>query len=174
MINSYVEEKAEKILLDSNCFNIPIDVYKCAEYLGVEITSLDLEDDISGFFAIKNKKAHIGVNKANNAQRIRFTIGHELGHYILHAKETPLFIDKEESRLNRDYNSSTGELIKEREANAFAAALLMPRKLVIKKINELSERDNKTLIRKLSVEFDVNPKAMGIRLVNLDIIGYSL
>jgi Zn-dependent peptidase ImmA (M78 family) len=171
MVNSFFEEKAEKLLIEANCFELPIDIKKCAEYFNVKVQALALDEDVSGFFVIKDNAVHIGYNIKDGHQRSRFTIAHELSHYFLHAKETPLFVDKNRT-LYRDSNSSTGELIKEREANAFAAALLMPRKLIDNIIDQLSENDKKALHRKLASTFNVSVAAMGIRLVNLGIIDY--
>lgn len=170
MINNYIEERAEKLLQEANCLKAPIDINKCAQHLKVEVNPLELDENVSGFFVIKENKAHIGYNKNDNDKRTRFTIAHELGHFVLHAKQIPLFIDKYETKLYRDFSSTTGESIMEREANAFAAALLMPRKLILKELEEDNNKSN--IIKRLSQKFNVSIQAMGIRLVNLEILDY--
>ena len=70
---------------------------------------------------------------------MRFTIAHELAHYILHTKETKLFVDKQV--LYRDGKSSTGEILQEREANAFAASLIMPGKLITEEVEKLKHEN---------------------------------
>lgn len=64
----------------------------------------------------------------------------------------------------RDSFSSTGMGANERFANAFAAALLMPRKRV-----ERMKKDGLKEIE-MAVRFGVSREAMHLRLVNLDLI----
>ena len=171
-INSYIEEKAERLLIESDCYLVPVDVEKCAAHLKVEIQTLDLEDNVSGFFVMKGESAYIGYNKTNPPNRVRFTLAHELGHYFLHAKDTPIFIDKN-GQINRDHNSSTGELLIEREANAFAAALLMPEKLIREEVAKMKDVDEVSFISNLAMLFKVSDQAMTIRLTNLGLIDYN-
>lgn len=171
-LNNYIEEKAERLLIDANCFSAPIDVRKCAEHLSIELQDLDLDHDVSGFIIIKKDSSTIGYNKANPAKRIRFTLAHELGHFMLHSDDVPLFIDKTE-RFNRDGNSSTGEIMREREANAFAAALLMPEKLVREQVETLKTADDNNYIKELASKFGVSNQAMTIRLTNLGLLDYD-
>ena len=171
-LNNYIEEKAERLLIDANCFSAPIDVRKCAEYLNVEIQDLDLDYDVSGFVIIKKDASTIGYNKANPPKRIRFTLAHELGHICLHSQDVPLFIDKIE-KFNRDGNSSTGEILREREANAFAAALLMPEKLVRDQVETVNTAEGNNYIADLASKFEVSDQAMTIRLTNLGLLDYD-
>jgi Zn-dependent peptidase ImmA (M78 family) len=171
--NIYLEEKTERLLLDSKCYSIPINVQKCAEHLDVQVKALELDEDVSGFLLMKGKSVHIGYNKNNGKQRQRFTIAHELGHYLLHAKDAKLFVDKTEKVLYRDIHSSTGELLKEREANAFAASLLMPQKLLIQEVEKIKNETKEKFISRLAKKFDVSEQAITIRLTNLGLIDYS-
>jgi Zn-dependent peptidase ImmA (M78 family) len=180
MVNLFLEGKAEKLLSDAGALSaIPVELPKCASFLGIDVQVLELEDNVSGFLVFKGETAHIGVNKNHNVQRNRFTTAHELGHYILHLKKgTPLFIEKkekvEEEILFRDFTSSTGEDVKEREANAFAAALLMPRSLLKQQIQLSSNRDNpEELVKELATKFVVSTTAMNIRLNNLGVLDYD-
>jgi len=74
----------------------------------------------------------------------------------------------------RDNRSSLGTDDEEIGANRFAAALLMPRDLVVAELEkelelaEASSRDE--LIARIARTFDVSTEAMGYRLVNLSII----
>ena len=56
--------------------------------------------------------------------RIRFTLAHELGHYMLHRREAGL--EGFECGSGDMLRYDTGYAVREEEANAFAAALLMP------------------------------------------------
>lgn len=175
MINNAIEERAERLLVDSKSFKVPINLTNCATFLNITVNSIQLEDGISGFLAIKGKVAQIGFNSKHSENRTRFTVAHELGHYVLHAQSEPVFIDKANdnkfSYLFRDENSSSGEYRKEREANNFAAALLMPKKLIYHEMKKAAEEDgDKNLVECLSQKFNVSSKAMEIRLFHL---GYS-
>jgi len=172
-INIYIEEKAERLLIDSGCYSIPINVIKCAEHLNIRTKALELDDDVSGFLLMKEDLVHIGYNRNNSKQRMRFTICHEIAHYLLHAKSSKLFIDKTDKVLYRNTNSSTGESLKEVEANAFAAAMLMPRKLLAEEIEKIKQPSKEKFITTLAKKFDVSEQAITIRLTNLGLIDYS-
>lgn len=64
-------------------------------------------------------KFKINLSNFHGPLRNRFSIAHELGHYVLHSKEGRLPI-----RAARFGNS-----LQEQEANLFAASFLMPRHL---------------------------------------------
>jgi Zn-dependent peptidase ImmA (M78 family) len=171
-INSLIEQRAEKLLIESNTYSAPVQVIECAKFLGIIIKNIELDEDVSGFLLLKDDStALIGINKSNPINRRRFTLAHEIAHYILHAKDSKLFVDKDEKVLYRDSNSSTGELGKEREANAFAAALLMPEKLLRKEIENQKEEKEK-FISNLAKKFQVSEQAITIRLTNLGLIDY--
>lgn len=178
MINNAIEERAEKLLIDSGNFSFPTNAITCAKFLEISVDAIDLDENISGFLAIKGKSAQVGYNQSHSKQRQRFTIAHEIGHYILHAQSEPLFIDQnvvgKSLFLYRDDSSSSGEFTKEREANSFAAALLMPKQLIQQEIIKSANKDNLTkLITELAKKFEVSNHAMSIRLSRLGYFDYS-
>src|SRR5437868_15114039 len=116
MILRHVEEKAEKLLRDTACWQVPVDLEAIAKSLSFKLDEIDLDDEVSGLFVIKDKTERIGYNKWHHEHRQRFTIAHELGHCVLHAKSALLFVDKQEKILYRNLDSSSGEHQKEREA----------------------------------------------------------
>lgn len=103
----------------------PFNVIAFGKELGLDLReSSELSDSISGFIKKEDKKIYICVNNKHSENRKRFTIAHELGHYFLHNEElTTGFID---SVLKREKGKNNK---KEKEANAFAANLLMPTEL---------------------------------------------
>lgn len=113
----------------------------------------------------------IGVNSFHAATRQRFTIAHELGHLLLHETRA-MIVDTHVYR--RDEVSSMGTKKEEREANAFAAELLMPRDFVEVVFDTvLMEQPAITasqLVSRLAADFEVSEQAMGIRLGNLGIL----
>lgn len=80
-----IEEQTFNILSELK-INTPnkIDVFKIAEYLGVDVKPANLDSSISGLFVIKEQKPYIRYNDSEAPQRQKFTIAHELGHYVLH------------------------------------------------------------------------------------------
>ncbi|MEC7264684.1 MAG: ImmA/IrrE family metallo-endopeptidase [Bacteroidota bacterium] len=166
MDTSNIEKRAEQILEENNCTSLPINVKGLVVNMGIKLEKINFDDDVSGLFVIKKDKPYICYNANQSKNRIRFTIAHELGHYLLHSKTIPLFIDKQNKVLYRDSKSSTGEISMEIEANAFAAALLMPEKLIQNELDKM-EVEEEDVIQYLADKFSVSPQAMSFRLSNL-------
>jgi Zn-dependent peptidase ImmA (M78 family) len=137
--------------------------------LKIYFTELD-DGQISGATLFEDEEFTILINSSKPATRQHFSLGHELGHYFLHAgvlKEEKAIIDSEDSLagpriLYRQENTSTEQL--EREANAFAATLIMPAGLV--REGWLAVAD----IEKLAQIFQVSVVAMSIRLTELGLV----
>jgi Zn-dependent peptidase ImmA (M78 family) len=174
MILQHIEELTEKILKEANCFTVPVNVKKCVIENGIKLQEVELEGEVSGFFVIKEKTPHIGINKFDPEKRKRFTMAHEFGHYVLHSKDIPLFVDKTEKALYRNVESSTGEIIREREANSFAAALLMPKRLLKREIENCEIDFIESITDFLAKKFHVSEKAMAYRLTNLGLLDFGL
>lgn len=112
------------------------------------------------------------MNAVQAPTRQRFSIAHEVGHFLLHRKAMTVFIDTQFTRpylaAFRDSTSATGEDKREREANAFAAALLMPESLVREAVAQLAvDVEDDAAVVELAKRFDVSRQAMTFRLVNL-------
>lgn len=171
---SYIEERAEKLLNEFNIYKIPVDVFKCADLLGINVKAAELDPEISGVFIKKENVPYIRYNSQDKLPRQRFTVAHEIGHYLLHSEPNSLFIDKSEKVMYRNIQSSTGELVKEREANAFAAALLMPRRLIIVVTENLADEEQEDIVHFLAKRFKVSESAMAIRLSNMGMLEYGM
>ena len=165
-----MNKKASALLKENSLFSYPVDVKKLAKKLKVIVSSEDLEDKVSGFLAVDDDNATIVVNSNHHENRKRFTMAHELGHFVLHKGKMPLFLDTNLKFYRSAVHSEHSAEI-EMEANAFAAELLMP-KLLIEKIIETydlditDEYDNYQLSKKLKV----SEQALTIRLVKLELI----
>lgn len=168
-----IESKASQIVSEINGQRTPVDVKKIARHLGLEIREHDLGENISGVLFIDKGRGIIGLSPNENIVRKRFTIAHELGHYVLHRLNKELFVDhKQFKAVFRDQESSTGEIEQEREANAFAAALLMPKHLLIEEIKKVMfdlGDDQDDVIKKLADTFKVSSQAMTYRIANLNL-----
>jgi Zn-dependent peptidase ImmA (M78 family) len=103
------------------------------------------------------------VNSNDSPFRKRFTIAHELGHFLLHLDHA----DGEEvdraSDLFRTYETDerSTDRSKEVEANQFAAALLMPAPSVMREWETLRS------LELMAIRFNVSEEAMGYRLATL-------
>jgi len=100
--------------------------------------------------------------------RKRFTMAHELGHYMLHKDK----IDRLGSIADsEDYEGMDAD--EEKEANFFAAETLMPEDKVREIFSETmrNQRDNETLaIEEMAKMFQVSRASMNIRLQLLGLI----
>jgi len=132
-----------------------------AEVLGVEYMELpDLGGQVFSFrgrnfqvAGLLDKQANrIAVSTAFSRDIIRFTAAHELGHWELHPGEV----------MHRDkaLNGSDGNLVRpliERQADYYAACLLIPEKLLRRAMKELFEVSD-SLVFDGTTAFEINPQ----------------
>jgi Zn-dependent peptidase ImmA (M78 family) len=165
-----LEERAEKTLRDTDAYQVPVPIHLVAQRLNLTLEAATLGEKVSGLLVVQGDRARIGYNAAHARVRQRFTISHEIAHYLLHVKKTDkaqLFIDKY-LRFRRDESSSAGVETDEVEANHLGAALLMPRGLVQKEIRDQDlNLDDGEAIELLAKRFQVSTAAMSHRLSNL-------
>ena len=109
---------ARKIAQQNLLKMVPLDVFGLAAVLGLNIVTYPMEESTSGFLQLRDGRWEVGVNSLHHVNRQRFTMAHEIGHFMLH----------------RDHGSFTDGLLfrknqsnpQEREANLFASLVLMP------------------------------------------------
>jgi Zn-dependent peptidase ImmA (M78 family) len=164
------ETRAAVVLRQSGVQTVPVDVWEVARRLGVRIERADLGEDCSGVLVRRGETAVIGVNYAHHPNRQRFTIAHELGHFVLH--KGAKYIDKGIPTVQfRNAESSTGTQTEEREANQFAAALLMPAGLLRREFQKHPfDLGDDYALNVLCGLFGVSSQAMSFRLVNLGLL----
>jgi hypothetical protein len=142
---------------------LPVEPSVIAERLGLKYYVGELGRDFAGMLVGPAAgDAEIHVNRENGKGRQRFTGAHELGHYVLRCRD--------EGSLGEDWGDIAFRCepeideknSKETWANQFAAALLMPRPLIEKLRAEQPE------LAILAAEFGVTPRAMSVRLRELD------
>jgi len=100
------------------------------------------------------------------SRRKRFTIGHELGHFVMHqVGRRPIFC--RDSGENNGFEP-TPRTVPEVEANTFSAALLMPAPLVRAELRQdRSDQENLEILMRL---FEASDKAMRRRVSALQAI----
>ncbi|MGH4050601.1 MAG: ImmA/IrrE family metallo-endopeptidase [Clostridium sp.] len=98
------------------------DPFELAELLKIKIVYEYLGKHTRGFYQAcpKVKIIHIN-NELDNADR-RIVCAHELGHAVLHSKLNIIFLQKNTFYVNNKF---------EREANTFAAELIVPSGLFV-------------------------------------------
>ncbi|MBK6722955.1 MAG: ImmA/IrrE family metallo-endopeptidase [Acidobacteria bacterium] len=138
----HARAEAEKLVrrFGYDTSDLPIDVRGVAKKLGLTVKDAVLDDDVSGLLVSKqgDDTTHIFVNGNDRPVRKRFTIAHEIGHFVLgHEFEASgVHVDRGMHVIPRRAKLSKAEP-KEVEANQFAAALLMPSDLVHEAVDAL-------------------------------------
>jgi hypothetical protein len=138
----------------------PVDVDAIARDLGIKVYLDDLGEDIFGTLKRDRHRGGwsgymIQLNRNNVPNRRRFTLAHEIAHFILHRDLVEAgIIDKIQ------YRSFLSNM-HESQANQLAADILMPRELVERE--SANDEDN----RPLWARFSVSDAAMAIRLRSL-------
>lgn len=171
MIRRLVEELLER----KGISEPPVRVDEIAQHCGLKVRAQAVQNsDISGFILRTGKDAIIGVNSQHAAVRQRFTIAHELGHYLIHAQGVnEVHVDRKFGVQFRDSLSSEGIDRDEREANLFAAELLMPKHFIEADLASVDKMDlvgDDVFIEKLARRYGVSSQAMVFRLANLGFI----
>lgn len=108
---------------------IPIPVRDIAHAVGIEKI---LEEDLESFEGCLwtdsfKTRGGILINKENGEKRKRFTLGHELGHFLLldhYPENADRFLCTKEDMTETDISQENKRM--ETEANIFSAHLLMP------------------------------------------------
>lgn len=172
--NRDIEKLTETLLINHGLLKTPVKTSKLAKSLGVRVEFQDLDDEVSGFLVRKNNVDIIGVNESHPETRQRFTVSHEIGHYMLHIKQQSLFVDYYKGGKLYRKNSNKVNYIMEREANQFAASLLMPKKLIAEEIQKLpDDLDYDAKCWRISNRFKVSEQAMDYRLKALGYYDYG-
>ena len=160
-IKAQASQDAERILdtiWRSEGGSLPIDPFRIADRLGIDVVEADLASNVSAALVKEHgQDPQIVLNAADHPNRKRFSCAHELGHFSRRRTDPDVY----EYVDFRDIFASQGEGAEEVYANEFAASLLMP------------EREVRLLHRRgwtemdMPVRFGVSRDAMHFRLKNL-------
>lgn len=160
-------------LLEENDIDMtkpPIDIKKLVSSLSISVLKRDFSDIEARANAPKGSILGATISKGNNLtifyqsdatyNRMRFTVAHELAHCCLHSQN--LEMQHVELRLDAedDYDEH------ERDANIFAGALLIPRKL-------LDQEYKKFIVPSLSVLAELFEVSETVMAARLDYLNYS-
>jgi len=141
------------------------------EEAGLRVVGVDLpEDDVDGAFLFvpEYESAVALINRTKSPMRQHFTLAHQYGHLVLH-RNLAEFGERDIFLANS---------VKERQANAFAAAFLMPKPLIERMYDEYGFSSKRkplpmygwlVMTRRLRVSL----QALACRLYNLGYIHKS-
>lgn len=153
--------KAKELLEEHEIRNPVVPIFVLPQSLGFKIyfftpEKIDGEklNDVAGFTDLEQKIIYINGNDPSYRQS--FTVAHELGHIVL---------EHQPSKVGVQYiyrNTTITTTDEEKEANVFAANLLMPKDFLFKIMKEY--KLNKNDINTLASIFGVSAQAMDLRL----------
>jgi Zn-dependent peptidase ImmA (M78 family) len=166
-----IQELVDRLLRENEIEEPPVNVEGIAKAIGIHVRRVSFgEELLSGFIYRDRNRSVIGVNKDHSANRQRFTIAHEIGHYFLHkAGFDEVHVDRTFVVRLRNELSSEGTDSDEIEANAFAAQLLMPASFLHDDLVELQKVDveDAKSVEGLAKRYKVSSQALLIRLTSL-------
>jgi Zn-dependent peptidase ImmA (M78 family) len=156
------KELAKELIFKHNIEGTYFSIGSMVEKEGLEVLTFipdQNSNDVSG--ALMGKKIY--VNTKDSIKRQRFTLAHELGHYLLgHNFEEEILYRKSSMETN-DY--------KEKEANCFAANLLVDEDILIQAYDIVKD-SQENIIDTLSSAFVVSHDVMSYRLKNFNVSVY--
>lgn len=133
-------------------------VDEMAAALGIMIRNIPIEGS-NGRILIDGETAIMSINQAiDYVPKRNFVVAHEIGHFILHKNINVLFSDTEKT-LSEWYKNG----IHERQANQFAAELLMPSELFKRKLKK--RKLNINLIHEISSFFGTSLTSTFLRYI---------
>ncbi|CAE6754274.1 ImmA/IrrE family metallo-endopeptidase [Paraburkholderia aspalathi] len=153
---------ADEIFRQNPAVPFPVPLEEFSRLAGIEsISELD-SDGFAGMLVTNAEKSRgaIFVRAGTDPRRRRFTIGHELGHFLLpwHKQERfeckPADVTISSSALGQSSKLPGIEI----EANTFASELLMPRREFKRTMNAYGEPELEH-VADLSSKFDVSVEA---------------
>lgn len=158
-MNQYIynspEQYAQEII---SSFNLtpPIDLNKICEILDIKVNYESLSS-VEALLIVSPGKRNIIIDNCKNIYkpRERFTIAHEIGHYMMPWHENLQQCDK-----IADFKS---EDTTEREANDFASELLVPKSNLLEDIN--GKKVTLSLIKQLAEKYAVSLVVMARRIL---------
>lgn len=138
--------------------DVPVKVGALADALGLKVVVAALPLNISGLIQPDDTGGFvIKVNRFESKERQRFTIAHEIAHFLLHRDrlgsgiiDSTLYRSKLSSRL-------------EAEANRLAADIIMPDSKVREFLGSKTYTRSENIVDSLAQIFNVSKQAMAIR-----------
>ena len=151
---AHARKLARKLVKDTGLDSPPIELRSIVKQLKttyeVDIDAVDFGDAVSGIQVTEgNKSFSVGYNQSQHVHRQRFTVAHEIGHFLLgHTREA-------------SPDKQPPEEIIEKEANEFASELLMPLEML-----KTDFKNGISDMKMLATRYWVSDEAMYLRIMN--------
>lgn len=147
-----IRKEAQRVLKEVGITEPPVQLGRLTEFYVFVIEQMDWPEKYAGRLDRGERK--IRVNQHHGKEKQRFTVSHELGHYFIH-RDVDTFVDDEKTNSDDE---------REKEANKFAAELLMPTAWVKRDYGMMPNPDA------LALKYEVSRQAMYIRLMEVRLI----
>ena len=157
-LNRVNEEHRQIIQLHTSKKPVPLGAI--AKDLGISVKISALERGRSGLIEYNNGAYTIKINRYETRERQRYTLAHEIAHFLLHRD---IIEASGEIVDNVLYRSGQPEIV-EYEANRLAADLIMPNDYVFSDLTAVGVPVTEEVIERLAHEWQVSKAAMEIRL----------
>ena len=149
--------------------NLPVNIRQIIIDKNIIVKEVNLPDDISGVLDTRADRPIILVQKKHDKKRKRFSLAHELGHFVLNSSPRGVHLDR--NTYFRSNLSSIGTDIEEKKANRFAAELLMPSDILweilmndMPDLIDAKEADGLKALKDLAKKFEVSVAALTIKI----------
>ena len=159
-----------EILADFSGDSLNVDPFLIAKNEGIFISQYDFTDDFDALIEYQDDGSFIIFlnNKVELEERRRFTIAHELGHYFIPHHQNKLVANEWMISCQTAFSSDN---ILEKEADKFAAELLMPTSSFYDRVSkDLSLK----IIEALSKQYKTSITSTAIRAVGLTELACSI
>ncbi len=151
----------QKQIIEKHHHEFPVKVGAIAKALNIIVKKATLPAGISGQIQEVDGVCTIRINRHDVKERQRFTVAHEIAHFLLHRAYL-----KEGITDTILYRSGLSDEI-EAQANRLAADIVMPLSLVQKSLGKYDELKVEQKIEKLAEESQMSTTAMRIRFEKL-------
>lgn len=149
----------EREVIGENQADLPVRLSTIARQFGLRLIASTLPAGISGEIRPDGSGSYeIRVNRHDSVRRQRFTIAHEIAHFLLHRDQIGRGISDDAL-----YRSSLSD-VREAEANRLAADLLMPSEKVRAELARAKEVQMEDVVAHVADTFEVSEAAAKIRL----------
>ena len=165
--------KIAKTLIKIHKITSPINIIELIKKYAILEIEYEIPFEFDGLCFFKSGKPNVIINGNISEARQKFTMAHELGHILIpgHKNIIACNMDNQEIDSEEDYNEQHYlYLSKEREANAFAAELLMPENWIKKEIKNLNSF--KEMFSRISKLTQLSIQAITIRVIPFMKPGY--
>lgn len=163
-----VRRRAREVLAESGVSGPPVDVEALIAARGLSLQEVpEIRPGVFGAFFIDGVDAGVMISAAcYTSGHRRFTLGHELGHFVLDGHVEELLPAGMSLAISQGGNFRDQKSEVEREADIFASELLMPTDRLAGVTQAVPCLDS---VRKLANSCDVSISSAAIRL--LDLVG---